>query len=164
MLLHVCSTILLLLCPHHAAAMYEDQAGTYDWHREHLGDVANLYISRKQHVYAASHDATVALLSMDDGSVTWRRVQDAPGAPASLIDVLMLPKEDGLVTIHATQDATMLRVWRGGNGQLVWEAPLHLQGVGTPRMSAAAVGVDDAKGTVVVLALSAGQLKVCVVV
>ncbi len=157
-------TLLLLTCTlaaiQNAAAIYEDQAGTYDWYRAHLGHVHNLYISRKQHVFAASQDATVARLSINDGSIVWRRVQDAPGTPASLIDLIMLPKEDGFVTVHNSDDATMLRVWRAGNGQLMWEAPLHMEGLGAPGLSAAAVGVDDTKGTVVVLGLAAGQIKV----
>lgn len=141
---------ILLVCP--VAAIYEDQAGQHDWHRPHVGVAAHLHITHKRHTYIVSDDATLARITPDDGVLAWRRVQDAPGSPATLRTALVLPKEDGLLTVHTTSGA-LLRVWRDG-GQLMWEAPL---GQGAADV---AVAVDEAKGASVVVALHDGQVTV----
>ena len=147
---------LLLASARHVAAIYEDQAGTYDWHRPHVGVAAHLHITHKRHIFIVSQDATLARIAPDDGVLAWRRVQDAPDTPATLRVARVLPKEDGLLTVHTTSDATLLRVWRDG-GQLMWEAPLHVEGGGPADVT---IAVDDAKGASVVVVLRGSHIAV----
>lgn len=137
------------------AAIYEDQAGQHDWHRPHVGVPAHLHITHKRHIFVVSQDATLARINPDDGVLAWRRVQDAPGAPATLRSAMVLPKEDGLLTVHSTGDAVLLRVWRDG-GQLMWEAPLHVDG----GLADVAIATDEARGASIIVTLRGAQAAV----
>lgn len=149
-------SLLLAASACRVAAIYEDQAGTYDWHRPHVGVATQLHITHKRHIYIVSDDATLARIGPDDGVLAWRRVQDAPGTPATHRRTLILPKEDGLLTVHTAGDATLLRVWRDG-GQLMWESPLRVEGEGPADVT---IAVDEAKGASVIISLRSGQIKV----
>lgn len=58
-----------------AAAIFEDQAGTHDWYRQHLGLISNAFFHpSKPIVCVSTAQALVACLNLRDGAVSWRKI------------------------------------------------------------------------------------------
>jgi hypothetical protein len=69
------STLAALVGPRGASAMFEDQAGTYDWYRSHIGLVENAYFHpTKPRICFSTAQSVVGCLNLRDGSVAWRKV------------------------------------------------------------------------------------------
>lgn len=69
--------LLLLLCVRPSAAIYQDQAGQYDWLQQHIGRVSKAALGGGPlpTLFAASATAsTLAALSPKDGRLLWRKV------------------------------------------------------------------------------------------
>lgn len=72
----VLSLAVLLLVPL-ATAIYEEQAGFLDWHKENIGGVrqAQFAFRGRERVFVATEAAVVASLDTKDGSIVWRQVK-----------------------------------------------------------------------------------------
>lgn len=66
----------VLLLSRFALALYEEQAGFLDWHRENIGIVKQAHFAPRgrERVFVATEAAVVASLDTKDGSIVWRQV------------------------------------------------------------------------------------------
>jgi hypothetical protein len=67
---------VVLLLAGSASALFEEQAGFLDWHKENIGSVthAQFAFRGREKVFVATASAVVASLDTKDGSVSWRQV------------------------------------------------------------------------------------------
>eukprot|EP00668_Euglena_longa_P015748 GGOE01019889.1.p1 GENE.GGOE01019889.1~~GGOE01019889.1.p1 ORF type:complete len:1012 (+),score=325.31 GGOE01019889.1:17-3052(+) len=71
---------LVLLCSLGAVALFEDEAGKYDWYKEKIGAVtqavfpASPRLVKKRLVFVATEEGVVAALNLQTGNVAWRKV------------------------------------------------------------------------------------------
>ncbi|RLN13818.1 hypothetical protein BBJ28_00017269, partial [Nothophytophthora sp. Chile5] len=120
----------LALCLGAASALYEDQAGEFDWSAENLGRATSVVfggsVSRGPHsmvsrgttraVYVATDDRSRALARLDSksGEIKWRRV---------------FPEGDGIDGIQLTNYGLLsvsgsgrnVRLWDVATGTLLWD-------------------------------------------
>lgn len=83
----LCTLLALTLLASGASAIYEDQAGQYDWLKQNVGRVslAQLAPRPRPRLVVASEAGVVAALSPRDGTLLWRRVlPEGRGAPTYL--------------------------------------------------------------------------------
>jgi hypothetical protein len=66
--------VLLLIAS--ASALFEEQAGFLDWHRENIGSVthAQFAFRGRERVFVATSSAVIASLDTKDGAIAWRQV------------------------------------------------------------------------------------------
>jgi outer membrane protein assembly factor BamB len=112
-------TILLVFS---VKAIYEDQAGQQDWHKENIGRVRLVTFSklpgvRQREAYVATASNVIAALNLRTGSTVWRQVL----ADNEAIDQLVNAGE-GLVTL--SQNGAV-RVWMTEDGSLSWDEHLE---------------------------------------
>lgn len=100
-----------------ALALFEDQAGTFDWYRAFMGHVRSAaFHPSKPRLYLSTEQGVVGSLSLRDGSIAWRqRLQDVPHA------ALLEGKA------FLTLGGSMLRAWDHQRGSLLWEKQLSSQ-------------------------------------
>lgn len=58
------------------SALYEEQAGFLDWHKENVGSVKYAHFAPRgrERVFVATEAAVIASLDTKDGSIVWRQV------------------------------------------------------------------------------------------
>lgn len=113
---------LLLLCvslPAHVSAIYQDQAGQYDWMQQYVGRIklAQLVSQPRARLYVASELGAVAALSPADGKLLWRRVL-AEGDAFTHMAVL------GRHMITLSGGGSQLMAWDAETGAAAWTAAL----------------------------------------
>lgn len=89
--------LALLLCGagRLAAALFEDQAGTYDWYKAHVGLIrAAAFHPSKPRVCTATQQSVLGCLSLRDGAIAWRK-QLEDGQDAAFLQV----EEHGLIVV-----------------------------------------------------------------
>ncbi|KAG7669833.1 hypothetical protein Ndes2437B_g06022 [Nannochloris sp. 'desiccata'] len=110
---------LLMTFSSSVSAIYKDQAGKYDWHKQNIGDVKFARFL-DDNIVVASKNGVVASLRNGNGSVTWRVVLD---------------DAEQITALEATADVavvlTTLSYVRafGPSGQMLWE--LYLPAMAT---------------------------------
>jgi len=59
-----------------ASALFEEQAGFLDWHKENIGSVthAQFAFRGREKVFVATASSVIASLDTKDGSIAWRQV------------------------------------------------------------------------------------------
>ena len=69
----LCTVLTLAGLSH---ALYEEQAGFLDWHKENIGRVthAQFAFRGREKVFVATASSVVASLETKDGSIAWRQV------------------------------------------------------------------------------------------
>lgn len=110
------TALLLLACAvAPARAIYQDQAGQYEWLQQHVGRVslAELSAAPRPRLFVASADGAVAALSVKDGSLLWRRVLSDGDAATRLV-----PGSDRLLTL--TDGGRQLTAWDAATGAAFW--------------------------------------------
>ncbi|RHY78565.1 hypothetical protein DYB30_000035 [Aphanomyces astaci] len=121
------------VCVH--SALYEDQIGLFDWHREGLGEVTHAVFPSKNSkdvkvskaLYVASRANVLAKLDSKTSAVEWRHV-----LPESSIDALHFADSHASVVTLSTStnnalttgNATVVRQWDAVYGRLLWETNL----------------------------------------
>ena len=105
--------LLFLMTLSSVAALYEEQAGKYDWIKQHVGDVK---IARfgGENIFIASKIGAIAALNNSDGSLTWRVVLDQDQEVTAL--------EMNEEVVFAVTATAHLRAFNAKNGQLMWES------------------------------------------
>lgn len=138
---------LLLLMAARAFAMYEDQAGTFDWHRQHIGEVLHAgHSPGRDRFYVATAQSLVAAVSAGDGSIAWRRAYNEEDP---LGQIITLAKPAAVVAVSG--GGRYVRAWEPARGALKWEAP-----GGAP--AAAAGAAAGARGSAAVAAVDTAQV------
>lgn len=83
-------------------AMYEEQAGKYDWKLEQIGKVskAQFAFRGRSRVFVATEAAVVAALDLKNGEVAWRQIL----SPTETVDQLfLLPRPAAVATLSSSQ-------------------------------------------------------------
>lgn len=151
-LLAIGAALLVCACP--ALAIYEDQAGQYDWLKQHVGRVtlAKLVSKPRPRLFVASEAGAVAEVSTRDGSLLWRRVL-AEGESISHLHVA----SGRVITLSGA--GSQLLAWDAESGAAVWAAAP----AGSEDASAIAGGIDaavaDGGDTVVVVIGSTAKVS-----
>ena len=137
-------TLLLAACLASTAALYADQAGEQDWHRENIGRVTHA-ASKQKALFAlteAGDRSLVASLGARTGTLNWRTAlpPNEKGHAIALTD-------KAVITLSGEGKC---RAWAQAGGALLWEQPA------LPGKSSQALAVVEANKqcTVAVLALS----------
>lgn len=99
-------------------ALYQDQAGTYDWYKSYIGHVqGGAFQKNKPRVFVTTEQGTVSSLNLRDGSIAWRhKLEDGEVPNASLF----LDSQGLFVTLSGS----MLRAWEHADGSLAWQVPV----------------------------------------
>jgi outer membrane protein assembly factor BamB len=136
---------MLVLCGS-ALAIHKDQAGKYDWLKQHVGVIEHVQVGADPQalIYVASTTNVLAALRPADGSLLWRKVFDEKDA----INAMEIAS-GVLVTLSSD---SRIRAFGGDQGHLLWEVALP-GGPGIGERAAIAV-VPGGSGALVVAARS----------
>jgi hypothetical protein len=103
----VASLVLCLLATP-AAAIYEDQVGTYDWYKQYVGrPVAAAFLPGKERVFVSTSQHLLASLSTQSGSVVWRRAH----TQADSLDAMLTVQASTGLVLAASSGGKLLRAW-----------------------------------------------------
>jgi len=96
-------------------ALFQDQAGTYDWYKSLVGHVlGGAFQKNKPRVFVATEQGAVSSLNLRDGSIAWRHKLDDGEVP---IASLFLDSQGLFVTLSGST----LRAWEHADGSLAWQ-------------------------------------------
>lgn len=109
--------ILLALClPSSILAIYEDQAGSFDWHFQHVGPVSSAALGSKPRVFVGTSQKVVSSLNLRDGTIAWRKLIGEQIVATVVVDEVSL-----LLAITAGK----IMAFDQAEGGLRWEHHLH---------------------------------------
>ncbi|KAK7496801.1 hypothetical protein BaRGS_00012010 [Batillaria attramentaria] len=109
-------------------ALYEDQAGTYDWKQDNVGKVTHVHwesvglSSTGKKLFVATERNTLASLNTHDGAIGWRQV--AEEGTRGKIDTLLY-NGNYIITVQA--GGKFVRSWHSQTGNLHWEVYLSAE-------------------------------------
>ncbi|CAI5783007.1 ER membrane protein complex subunit 1 [Podarcis lilfordi] len=129
--------LFLLLSPHPADAVYEDQVGKFDWRQQYVGKLkfASLEASQgSRKLIVATEKNVMAALNSRTGDILWRHVDK--GTPEGAIDAMLIHGQDA---ITVSNGGRLLRSWETNIGGLNWEISMD---AGSFQM-ASLVGLQD---------------------
>ncbi|CAO3620546.1 unnamed protein product [Cunninghamella blakesleeana] len=117
---HIYSIFVLLFLSYSTLtlAIYESQAGVFDWHHSWIGKpqwVGEYKEHISSHIIISTERNVLAFLNSSSGAIEWRQVLNAPIYDPHLID-------DGLLTI--SKSPSVIQFWGTTNGKLKWEHTL----------------------------------------
>lgn len=147
--------LLLLLAP--AWAIFEDQAGTYDWYKQYVGRPTTVaFLPGKERVFLSTQQNLLASLHTKAGSVAWRRKYTEQD-PLEKAVALQKPA----LLLAASKGGKYVRAWDALEGGFKWEVVMF---DGTPAVPGAScdiatVELGDGKGSAVA-AVASDTLKV----
>lgn len=118
-------------------SIFPDQAGKYDWLKQHVGGVELARFDRSK-VYVATDLGVVASLDLESGNIGWRAVLDENAAP--IVD--MAVSKGVLVTVDSLG---VVRAW-STRGAFLWDAAL-------PTMARGLTFVTSGSGLAMVVAV-----------
>ncbi|OMJ87407.1 hypothetical protein SteCoe_10915 [Stentor coeruleus] len=97
-----------------AASIYQDQIGTYDWHKLHIGKVIDIHATTGGKSIAISNRGILAMIK-PSGELEWRRI-------LSSIDAypLFTMSASGIFTYSSGT----LTMWTIQEGQILWSRPM----------------------------------------
>lgn len=130
-----------------AAALYEDEAGVNDWHKENLGRISALHApANGDRLLVASEAAVIAALDAKDGSIAWRRVLDERDTIRAAIPV----GDRALLTLTGT--AGVARLWDSADGSLLRDEATSIRSAPAPLSGAPAGAAASPDGSHVYIA------------
>lgn len=101
-------------------ALYEDQAGKFDWRQQLVGRPVGVLLDGQQPLVVTTEQNVLAAINHKSGELLWRRVLER-GSAGRLR--LLLPSGDDLVTFSGDN---LVRVWSAASGQMVSETALDV--------------------------------------
>ncbi|XP_041129248.1 ER membrane protein complex subunit 1-like isoform X1 [Polyodon spathula] len=136
-----------------SAAVFEDQAGKFDWRQQYVGKVQSAYFDSQtqasKKLLVATEQNVIASLNSRNGDIIWRQV-DKTG-PEGHIDTFLVHGQDA---IAVSGNGRLLRSWETTIGGLNWETLLDTGSF----QSAGFVGVQDSVKYVAILKKTAISL------
>jgi hypothetical protein len=148
--MHLQTLLALAVFALGAAARFEDQAGAYDWYKQHIGIVSSAqFHPSKPRVCVTTEQSVVGCLNLRDGSIAWRKLLQAAGGTPS---VAYLESATALVT--ASGDYLRVFDLEGG---LKWQRKLPAQ---SATVVAEMPGKESEKSNGAILAVQAGSVQV----
>jgi hypothetical protein len=142
--------LLLLLGP--AWAIYEDQAGTFDWYKQYVGRPTSVaFLPGKERVFLSTQQNLLASLHTKAGSVAWRRKYTEKDP---LEKAVALQKPALLLT--ASKGGKYVRAWDALEGGFKWEVVTFEGTSAVPGATCGIATVDlgDGKGAAVAVVAS----------
>eukprot|EP00240_Pyramimonas_obovata_P016193 CAMPEP_0118946662 /NCGR_PEP_ID=MMETSP1169-20130426/44598_1 /TAXON_ID=36882 /ORGANISM="Pyramimonas obovata, Strain CCMP722" /LENGTH=270 /DNA_ID=CAMNT_0006892691 /DNA_START=185 /DNA_END=993 /DNA_ORIENTATION=- len=120
--LWVCVVGLILVCSElpTTLGLHEDQAGTWDWYKQFVGEVTSAVFSTgssKKRAYVITEENVVAAVNLREGEIAWRHVFPEDDKVERLID---MPSNRQILTLSAM--GRNVRAWSSMEGTLLWEA------------------------------------------
>jgi hypothetical protein len=113
--------LVIFLLAFSANAVFEDQAGTFDWYKQHIGTVNRaFYHKTKPRTFVSTEQHVVAALHLRDGAIIWRR---ALGDEDQLDDVTYVHSLGVVVSLSG--HGKYLRAWDQLDGALVWDTATY---------------------------------------
>jgi hypothetical protein len=108
--------LLITCCVGPAAAIYEDQAGTFDWYKQFIGRPQTVFFTPgKERVFLTTQQNLLTSLQTKAGSVAWRRQYTEQD---SLDNVLIL--QSPALLLAASNGGKTLRAWEAMEGAFRW--------------------------------------------
>eukprot|EP00823_Brevimastigomonas_motovehiculus_P003109 TRINITY_DN184_c0_g1_i1.p1 TRINITY_DN184_c0_g1~~TRINITY_DN184_c0_g1_i1.p1 ORF type:complete len:1053 (-),score=234.53 TRINITY_DN184_c0_g1_i1:2086-5244(-) len=109
-----------------ASALYEDQAGAVDWHRQWIGNVQSAVLEpadkksalQSSLVFVASSGNVLAALRARTGHIVWRHV-----LPEDEAFNFFLHFDKYLLSVH--DSGNVIRMWSASEGSLLWDLGTH---------------------------------------
>ncbi|KAG2448475.1 hypothetical protein HYH02_006367 [Chlamydomonas schloesseri] len=148
--MHFQTLIILAVFALGAAARFEDQAGAYDWYKQHIGIVSSAqFHPSKPRVCVTTEQSVVGCLNLRDGSVAWRKQLQSAGAAPSVVYV-------GSAAALLTASGDYLRAF-DLEGGLKWQRKLPVQAA---TVVAEVQGKESEKSNGAILAVQAGAVQV----
>ncbi|CAD7698977.1 unnamed protein product [Ostreobium quekettii] len=145
---------LALLAPL-ACAMFEDQAGKYDWRRTFIGaPTAAALHSRKPRLSVCTRPGVLATLNLRDGEVWWRHLLDDEGG----VDGMAVIEKIGVV-VTLSGGGRRLRAWDQLEGALRWEEAVGRGDGGGPSAMVDLVRNDGSADQPVVAVMAGREVK-----
>ncbi|KAI8076339.1 uncharacterized protein BX664DRAFT_287861 [Halteromyces radiatus] len=111
--------LLLYFCTGSVRAIYESQAGVFDWHHTWIGKprwVAHHQHATSSHVIIATERNVLASLDSSTGSIDWRQLMEHEFQEPRLTT-------EGIVTVSKFHPK--IQYWDIKSGKLVWERQLE---------------------------------------
>lgn len=105
---------ILALAPFVTEALYEDQAGTFDWYKAQVGPITSVHLGSKPRVFIGTSENVIGSLNLRDGSIAWRKLIDGPLVGDALID------DTSLFISYA---GGKIRAFDQTEGGMRWEQP-----------------------------------------
>ncbi|XP_064423799.1 ER membrane protein complex subunit 1 [Latimeria chalumnae] len=107
-----------------AAAVYEDQAGKFDWRQQYVGKLRFAHLDTAtqaaKKLLVATEKNVIASLNAKTGGLLWRQVDKS--GPEGNVDAMLILGQDA-VTVSG--GGRMLRSWETNIGGLNWEVALE---------------------------------------
>ncbi|KAI9478581.1 MAG: hypothetical protein EXX96DRAFT_571423 [Benjaminiella poitrasii] len=114
-----CGLNLLLLGMLYVAfpvlAIYESEAGSYDWHHKWVGHPREAFKIDENHIAVYSEQNIIAALNTENGGIEWRQVLE------NELDHFVA-SEAGIFTVSSNPERAQF--WNKTTGQLIWEYSL----------------------------------------
>eukprot|EP00882_Tetradesmus_deserticola_P017815 GHRQ01019108.1.p2 GENE.GHRQ01019108.1~~GHRQ01019108.1.p2 ORF type:complete len:198 (+),score=34.15 GHRQ01019108.1:599-1192(+) len=144
--------LLLLLGP--AWAIFEDQAGTFDWYKQFVGRPRSVaFLPGKERVFVATQQSLLASLHTKTGSVAWRRKYTEQD-PLEKTVALQKPA----LLIAASKGGKYVRAWEALEGGFKWEALMFEGTSAVPGASCDIATVDLGQGAGAAVAVVASDV------
>ena len=117
-----CVLLYLIGC---SLALSIEQAGKYDWLRQHIGHVSQVHIDESTVVLGSSTTGVLGVVSSVDGKILWRHVLDSEedGVDEEVIEGVGQYQEIVLMITNKNR----LAAFRAADGQQLWETPISNQ-------------------------------------
>lgn len=117
--------LLLAVALWRCDALYEDQAGSFDWYKQYVGTVSHLrFTKHKSRLCLATDQNIVSCLDQKDGSIGWRKSLTSTDG---VDDLVVIEKPSSLITLSG--GGLVLRSWDTSSGALKWEVRTTEEGV-----------------------------------
>jgi ER membrane protein complex subunit 1 len=130
--------LCLLLVAAACSAMFEDEAGANDWHKQQLGTITALHAVGRG-LIVASDAAVIASLNPENGTLTWRHVLDETHTVRTTLPV----GSSGVLTITGAD--AIARYWRADTGALLWDHATLAEGSTAEAGRVGAAASQDSK-------------------
>lgn len=98
-------------------AIYQDQLGKFDWHRQQLGKLEFVALSsKKSRLLGTTVEGVVSNINLRDGSIVWRQKMED-----RILDLFVYERENLMLTLTSRQ----MIGWDLMDGSAKWEVPLE---------------------------------------
>ncbi|XP_029634121.1 ER membrane protein complex subunit 1 [Octopus sinensis] len=120
------STLLFVLSFNAASALFEDQAGKFDWMQKYVGRVDFLFWDQSHYVgkriLVGTEKNTIAAINVHNGSIAWRQMFEE-GERGRINNLL----HHGNALVSVSGNGKIVRSWVATSGFMQWEVVLSAQ-------------------------------------
>ncbi|CAD6198417.1 unnamed protein product [Caenorhabditis auriculariae] len=107
-------------------AIFEDQAGKFDWRKQFVGCPTSVRFDRAERgsdrLILTTREDLIASLSLNTGEIAWRKLMEKRDEWSSNAPIATAVDEDNIYSV--VDSGRILRVWRKADSALVWQKVL----------------------------------------